>query len=179
MTTWVFPILTKKNYLLLMGEMLTSDSLSCKVQEISFEHRQKPDSIKSRRNYIEGFCGKIVKVISSKFEKATLSCNLVSIPWITEIYSFSKQQIIWAKRNNIIFIFFYLNVTPLISSKAKEGFSLWKIYSTLEWHDKITSWTAFEVESQIQKRWALISVETAASILSLPRKYYSEYSEYV
>lgn len=53
-----------------MCEMLSPD-LSCKVQEISFEHSQKPDSIKSGRNYIEAFYGKTIKVMSSKFEKAT------------------------------------------------------------------------------------------------------------
>lgn len=80
-----------------MCEMLSPD-LSCKVQEISFEHSQKPDSIKSGRNYIEAFYGKTIKIMSSKFEKATLSCSVVLIPQTTEIYLFFKQQILCAKR---------------------------------------------------------------------------------
>lgn len=70
-TTLVFPILSKTNYLLLMGKIFSSKSLSCNIQAISFELRQKLDLIKAR-SYIEAFCGKTVKVLSSKFEKATL-----------------------------------------------------------------------------------------------------------
>lgn len=105
MTAWLFPILTKTNYLLLMGEMLSFDSLCCKVQEISFEHTQKPDSIKSRRNW-----GILWKNCKGHFfeiwESSSLSYILVSIPWTTDIYLFSKQKILWAKRTNIILIFF-------------------------------------------------------------------------
>lgn len=134
-----------------MGEMLSSDSLSCKAQEIPFEHRQKPDSIKSRRNHIEGFSWKTIKVISSKFEKATL--RLAIWRWFHEpqgsIYFPSKK---FYGLKELIFFFFILMSLLSYHLRLKKSFHCEESYLTLEWHDKITSWTASEVGSQKFRR---------------------------
>lgn len=115
-TTLVFPILSKTNYLLLMGKIFSSKSLSCKVQAISFELRQKLYLIKAR-SYIEAFCGKTVKVLSSKFEKAIL--YLVIWYWSHEL-----QRSIYLPNNRLYGL---KDATPPIPSQAKEVLPLWRI----------------------------------------------------
>lgn len=51
--------------------------------------------------------------ICKPWESNSLSCNLILTTWITEVYLFAKQQIIWSKRNENIILFFNIFFTQL------------------------------------------------------------------
>lgn len=95
---------------------------------------------------MKNYKGHIIKI----WESNSPSCNLALIPWTTGIYLFSKQEILWAKGTN--FFFFILMSLLSYHLRLKKSFHWEESYLTLEWHDKITSWTASEVGSQKFRR---------------------------